>query len=222
MGSKIINGKKYGKLIAIKQVCSTKFGKAQWECLCECGNIKIMRSDYLKVNVMPSCGCNKRKGNIKHGMHGNPIYRVWKGIKGRCLYEKHPNYKYYGGRGITVCKEWNDDFLLFHDWAISNAWQKGLEIDRINNDKGYSPENCRIVTKKQNLSNTRGKIETRAFKEYKGVFKKGSRYCAQIFMKYLGSFKTKEEAAEAYNVAAKEKYGEYACLNIINMETINE
>lgn len=85
----------------------------------------------------------------------DPLKVLWYRIKDRCYNENSKSYHRYGGRGICVCEEWLHDSSAFARWAIENGYEKGLEIDRIDNDKGYSPENCRWVTKKENTRNTR-------------------------------------------------------------------
>jgi hypothetical protein len=92
---------------------------------------------------------------IKHGLRRHPIFTLWANIKSRCKNQNHPKYKDYGGRGISICNEWNDDFKTFYDWCITNGWQQGLEIDRVNNNGNYEPSNCRFVTRTQNMRNTR-------------------------------------------------------------------
>lgn len=106
-----------------------------------------------------SCGCWQKEKNKKvHTTHNlsknNPLYKVWHGMKQRCGNPNSQSYSDYGGRGITFSPEW-DDYLVFHNWAISEGWEKGLEIDRTDNDKGYSPGNCRIVGRCENMRNTR-------------------------------------------------------------------
>jgi hypothetical protein len=92
----------------------------------------------------------------KHGYatkSPHPLYRLWATIKNRCYNSKNKDYKRYGGRGITVCEEWECDFMSFYSWATNNGWRKGLAIDRINNNKEYSPNNCRFVRNKINAQN---------------------------------------------------------------------
>lgn len=94
-------------------------------------------------------------GWVKHRMSHTRLYRVWDGMISRCHREKYHSYKRYGGRGITVCDEWRNDFHAFYEWAIRNGYHEGLSIDRIDNDKGYSPDNCRWVTMKVQGNNKR-------------------------------------------------------------------
>ena len=95
-----------------------------------------------------------------HGKRRTRIYRIWCAIKSRCNNPKTINYKYYGGRGIHVCKEWIYDFEAFYDWAMSHGYEDDLSIDRIDNDKGYSPDNCRWVTMKEQIINRRPRKRT--------------------------------------------------------------
>ena len=97
---------------------------------------------------------HKKDGTFQpiHGLSLNPLYNIFKAMHNRCEDPKNPAFERYGGRGITVCEEWSniDNFI---SWAHNNGWKKGLQIDRINNDKGYSPENCRLVTCRDNCRN---------------------------------------------------------------------
>lgn len=90
--------------------------------------------------------------NYKHGLYKSRLYNIWKHMKSRCNNPKDAKYHNYGGRGILVCKEW-DDFIPFYEWAISNGYRDDLEIDRTNNDGNYCPSNCRWVTRKVQCNN---------------------------------------------------------------------
>ena len=144
---------------------------------------------YRKVAIM--------ENKIDQPMTLNKLYRTWYGIKRRCRSEKHFAFKNYGGRGIKMCDLWHDDFYQFETWALANGYQKGLQIDRINNDGNYEPSNCRYVERKVNAANRRSLTNTSGFI---GVHKnKNSGYITQISLDnknvHLGSFKTKIEAA---------------------------
>lgn len=99
---------------------------------------------------------NKDSGRfyIKHGLYQHPFYSIWRAMKDRCENPKNMSYLRYGGRGITICAEWQD-IAIFIVWLEANGYKKGLEIDRKDNDLGYSPDNCRIVTPQQNSRNRR-------------------------------------------------------------------
>lgn len=139
-------------------------------CWCECGKVKKTSAKEFKTGGVKSCGCiSFLKGNIKHGFaSGNanhPLYRVWAGMKDRCYYKKNKRYNRYGLRGIKVCSEWKNDASRFIKWALKNGWEKGLQIDRINNNGNYTPTNCRFVTNAENVNNR----ELTIFLEYNGV-----------------------------------------------------
>ena len=131
-------------------------GKHFTKCLfrCDCGKGHIVRAGTLRAGLVKSCGCLSLEmagANLRtHGMsHSDPLYSTWKGMRQRCRDPKSKSYPRYGGRGISVCREW-DDFAKFRSWALEHGWQRGLQIDRIDADGNYSPENCRIVTCKEN------------------------------------------------------------------------
>lgn len=162
MGKKIdLVGQRFGRLSVIEEAGRDKRGKVLWECQCDCGNRVIVSSSNLKMERTLSCGCLQRErvveANTKHGMSKHPLYSVWQNILTRCGVYKGASdrvYRDYAARGITICDEWHDP-ETFIAWAIEHGYKKGLQIDRIDNDRGYFPENCRFVTIKQNSNNKR-------------------------------------------------------------------
>ena len=90
----------------------------------------------------------------KHGMCRTRLYHIWNGMKQRCQNPKTISYRYYGGKGITVCKEWDNSFKAFYDWAIANKYSDGLTIDRIDINGNYEPSNCQWATNKEQQNKT--------------------------------------------------------------------
>ena len=139
---------------------------------------------------------------MKHNLRGTRIYFTWANMKARCYNKNTKFYKNYGGRGITVCVEWLE-FIKFHDWAMNNGYSENLTLDRIDNNKGYSPENCRFVERHIQLVNQRVRKENKS--GYKGLWwnkneKKWESYINIRKKKYhLGKFRNKKDALEARN-----------------------
>jgi hypothetical protein len=154
-------GQKFGKLTVFDRAENNKQNKRMWVCRCDCGNIKKkpVATGDLTSGAVKSCGClyfdSNKERNKKHGKTKSRLYQIWSGIKSRCLNPQNVAFKNYGGRGITICDEWKDDFQAFYDWAISNGYRENLTIDRIDNDKGYYPKNCRWTTMKKQQNHRR-------------------------------------------------------------------
>ncbi|MBQ1293078.1 MAG: hypothetical protein IIY21_03510 [Clostridiales bacterium] len=153
-------GDRFGRLLVIERAPNVGRNTA-WKCICDCGNETIVRGIYLVRHATQSCGClrktspKKRQTIILGCKH--PLYRKWVNMKSRCYNSNVHDYENYGARGITICEEWLHDPNAFILWSLANGWKDGLQIDRIDNDKGYSPKNCRFVTLLENKANQRKK-----------------------------------------------------------------
>lgn len=149
-------GDRFNKLTVIKEV--EKFvqpsGQSQrgFLCKCECGNTKKVRLSHLRHNRVVSCGCELGE---MHGDTGSKLHNTWRGMINRCDRSSYKESHLYKERGITVYEKWKNSYLSFKNWALKNGYKEGLTIDRINNDKGYYPDNCRFVTQYINNLNRR-------------------------------------------------------------------
>lgn len=173
-----------------------KYRYGLYECQ-YCGKEFEAMTKDIKKGHTKSCGCLR----TKHGLHNHRFYKTWGQMVDRCNNPKIKAYKDYGGRGISVCEEWLDT-RNFVDWCdLTHPNQEGYTLDRINNDLGYSPKNCRWVDKstqdinrRMRRTNTSGFVGV-GFKKSKGKWE-ASLKLNNIY-KYIGSFLTIEEAAQA-------------------------
>lgn len=131
------------------QVSPSGRHRTKWICECSCGNTVSVLAENLNSGRTTSCGCYRAdKNRDKFGTHldtHSKLYGVWCSMKARCYNPNSTYYKRYGGRGIGICSEWKDSYETFRTWAISSGYHDGVSIDRIENDSGYSPSNCRWV-----------------------------------------------------------------------------
>lgn len=183
-------GQRFGRLVAIMPIGKNKSGGILWKCKCDCGNECIAPTKGLKSGHKRSCGClhleNYPPSPKKHGEFGTKLYAVWSNMIQRCINPNYPRYKNYGGRGIEVCDEWRD-YAKFSKWAKENGYDQKLQIDRINNNGNYCPDNCRFVTARDNCYNRR----------------------STVYVEIQGIKMNLKEVEEKYNVPRKTVYERY-------------
>ena len=180
-----LTGQRFGRLVVLERARNSSQGTAMWRCQCDCGNITVVRSYLLKKGRTKSCGCQKYEVHTTHEQSGTRLYRIWAAMKSRVTNPNNTNYSDYGGRGITLFDAWME-FEPFYEWAIKNGYSDELTIDRIDNDKGYSPDNCRWVTRKEQDENRR----CNHLITYKGETKTLSQWAEHFHIPY-GTLRTR-------------------------------
>lgn len=197
-----LEGGVFGRLTVLSRI-PNEAGKyrMRWNCICACGNYTKTLGELLRSGKSVSCGCFHKERNREisttHGKSRTKIYFTWRSMLARCENPKNSSYPQYGGRGISVCPEWHRFETFMSDMGSKPA---GCSIDRINNAEGYSKQNCRWATAKEQAANRRKKSCGSYTKPFKGIsydkFRNKWRACSQQ-RKFLGRFETEEEALNA-------------------------
>jgi len=197
-----LTNQKFGRLVAIEKVGIDKQRGSLWKCVCDCSNLVIVRGRHLQGNRTKSCGCLVKDRLLKHGQTGTITYRTWSRMLERCTNKNRDGYSRYGGRGIKVCEKWLNSFNEFY--KDMGEKPNGLTLERIDNDKEYSKENCEWATPKTQARN-RG-LSKKNTTGVSGVsLTESNTYRATIGVDlkaiYLGCFKTLKEATFARKCA---------------------
>lgn len=151
-------GKKIGEITILSYLGKIKKDNGDnhrfWLGECKCGKQMILRQTEIIKETRKSCHkCNK--ASYKHGLTNTRIFNIWQNMRGRCNCNTNYDYKDYGGRGIKVCDEWNNNFINFYNWAMNNGYDETLTLDRINVNGNYEPNNCRWADNYQQANNKR-------------------------------------------------------------------
>ena len=156
-----LTGERFGRLVALRY-SGLRNQKRLWLCRCDCGNQKEVRVEKLRSGATKSCGClqveaSHRPKRVKHGKYQTAEYQTWISMRKRCRYNGNASYKRYGGRGIGVCDRWLNSFENFYA-DMGDKPSPEYSLDRVDNDRDYSPENCKWSTpveQGRNRANTR-------------------------------------------------------------------
>lgn len=184
-----LTGKRFGYYTVLEK-CERKTNEhPYWLCKCDCGTIKKVEHYNLIKGKTRSCGCFQKQDVSKrfstHRKTNNRLFHVWVSMRGRCNNPKNTAYKNYGGRGIKVCKEWQDDFMNFYNWAIKNGYDENAEyskctLERLNVNGDYEPFNCTFKSAKEQANNRRSNILI----EYKGEQHTLLEWCEILGLEY--------------------------------------
>lgn len=211
---KDLTGQRKNQLEILHMLNHVKNGQRIWLAKCDCGNLTEVKSNSFTAGLKRSCGClakhNARKTEKSHGRRKTPEYISWLLMRKRCCNISCPDYVDYGGMGITICEEWENDFKRFYQ-DMGDKPHRDCTLDRIDLEKGYFKENCRWASPYIQARNRRGRRNTSS--KYKSVQKEGEKWVAifslgSIKAKRIGVYENEDEAAAAVNLALNFVFGE--------------
>ena len=190
-----LEGKRFGRWSVLSYLRNTN-NNSIYLCVCDCGKKKEVNGRNMKNGTTKSCGCLMVEGVINRAQkYRTRISGIRQAMIRRCYVKGNVSYKNYGARGIRVCKEWKNSAESFYNWMMENKWEPGLDIDRIDNNKDYGPDNCRVVTRLENCQNKRN---TRKYALF--GFQKTIREIADLtnlsYFKIKGMLRSKKCTAE--------------------------
>lgn len=146
-----LTGQRFGRLVVLQEAGHNRSKKTRWICRCDCGAAVTTCTAYLRNGDTTSCGCGATSNGLTHGHKrmgkASRTYRIWSGMLTRCTNKNAKDYKFYGGKGISVCDRWHDFENFLHDMGEAPA---GASIDRIDANRGYEPSNCRWLEHAEN------------------------------------------------------------------------
>lgn len=178
-----IIGKKFGKLTVLENL-----PRSRKRCICDCGRVIDVQTSHLMDGHTQSCGClQKEKTSTINGLSKTRLHKIWESMHARCECKKHKSYKIYKDK--KICEEWHripykrkqDGFLNFYNWATNNGYNDNLSLDRIDNSKGYCPENCRWTTTKEQARNTMQNVNI----TYQGKTQCLKAWCEELGLSYI-------------------------------------
>lgn len=159
-------GKRYGHLTIVG------YSQKKFDCICDCGNAHRVKPTHLLAGRVKTCGLSCEFHQEQYDRRSRErLYSVWSGMLARCYNQNAQGYRIYGGRGISVCNEWKNDFWAFNKWGIENGYKPGLSIDRIDGDGNYEPSNCRWATPQEQRDNARNPYTFKERPNWKRTYK---------------------------------------------------
>lgn len=200
-------GDRYNSLSVIEYTGKTLKSGRVWRFMCDCGRELECSIGLVRSGQKKSCGLCNASHYQSHNLSNTRAYRIWIGMIARCENKRNKCWKHYGGRGITVCDEWRS-FINFWNWAQENGYSDEKSIDRIDNDKGYSPDNCRWADRHTQNHNTRrygGRIpgvrpqQLHGKTYYRATLQvKGKKVLDKTFSTYEDALDAREQAVSKY------------------------